>query len=199
MRKIIVLLGGLALLAACGGPKEEVKPVYLTKDSAEKILEEKTRAAAPKREDLLKQIESLEKELFASSDTLDPIKANKMVSLYEVFYQNYHKYPEAPDFLFKAGEITDNLNQPYRAIYFYTRCYEEYPNYKYVSECLFRMANLYDFKLSNYLKAKGLYMEVIEQFPKSQAAKDAEAALKLMTKTDQEMIREFEKKNGIKK
>jgi len=156
------------------------------------------KTSIPAREDLLKQIAALEKELYASQE-LNADKAKKMIALYESYYQNYHKYPETPDYLFKAGELTENINQPYRAIGFYTTCYENYPAYKLSAECLFRMANLYDYKLNNYLKAKALYEEVKVQFPKSPLAKDADAAIKLMGKSDKEMIKEFEKKNGVKK
>jgi len=166
-------------------------------DTVEKKRQQITQPGVPKKEDLLKQITDLEKELFAS-EQLNEDKAKKMVSLYELFYQNYHLSSETPDFLFKAGEITENINQPYRSINFYTKCYEEYPAFKYSAECLFRMANLYDYKLSNYVKARALYEEVKVQFPKSQMAKDADAAIKLMSKSDQDMIKEFEKKNGIK-
>jgi len=187
----------LLFLLSCS-QNDDSKPVLLNKDSASKLVEAANLKGAPTREELLKQIADLEKELF-SAEQLNLDKAKKMISLYEQFYQNYHKYPEAADFLFKAGEIAENINQPYRAITFYTRCYEEYAAFKYNAECLFRMANLYDYKLDNYVKAKALYEEVKVQFPKSQMAKDADAAIKLMSKTDQEMIKEFEKKNGVKK
>lgn len=155
-------------------------------------------APVPPRDSLLKQITTLEKELYAS-ERLDEQKAGRIVNLYEKYYQNYHRYPETPDFLFKAGEVTENINQPYRAIEFYTHCYEEYPAFKFHAECLFRMANLYDYKLNDYIKAKALYEEVKVQFPKSPWARDADAAIKLMGKSDQDMIREFEKKNKVKK
>jgi tetratricopeptide (TPR) repeat protein len=196
MKKIFLFLP-LIWLASCNRP-EEPKATFINKDSLEKIQEARNVKDAPAREELLKQIEDLEKELYAS-ETLNEEKAKKMISLYELYYQNYHKYPETPDFLFKAGEITENISQPYRAINFYTRCYEEYPAFKYSAECLFRMANLYDYKLGNYIKAKALYEEVKVQFPKSPLAKDADAAIRLMNKSDQDMIREFEKKNGVKK
>ena len=187
------------ILVSCGQPQEP-KVTLLNKDSVEKLNEARNlkNAGAPPRDTLLKQIADLEKELYAS-EVLNETKANKIVALYQSYYQHYHRYAETPDFLFKAGEITENINQPYRAIDFYTHCYEEYPNFKFSAECLFRMANLYDYKLNNYLKAKALYEEVKEQFPKSQMAKDADAAIKLMSESDQEMIREFEKKNGVKK
>lgn len=196
--KHFVQLVPFVLLLACNGP-EESKTTVVNKDSAAKITEAANLAKvkAPARDTLLQQITSLEKELYAS-EVLNEEKAKKMVSLYEQYYQFYHRYPETPDFLFKAGEITENINQPYRSINFYTRCYEEYPQFKYAAECLFRMANLYDYKLSNYIKAKALYEEVKVQYPKSQMAKDADAAIQLMGKSDQQLIKEFEKKNGVK-
>lgn len=168
------------------------------KDSAANAPRPPAVGAAAPRDTLLKQIAALEKELYASQQ-IDEKRATQVVSLYEKFYQNYHRYPEAADFLFKAGEVTENINQPYRAIDFYTHCYEEFPAFKFRAECLFRMANLYDYKLNNYIKAKALYEEVKVQFPKSQLAKDADAAIKLMGKSDQDMIREFEKKNKVSK
>lgn len=192
------LFGFSVLFFVSCNQSPEPKEVVVTKDSATAPVEHIVQKEVPGREDLLKQIATMEKELFAS-ETLNEAKAKKMISLYEQYYQNYHKYPETPDFLFKAGEIAENINQPYRAINFYTDCYENYPAFKLSAECLFRMANLYDYKLSNYIKAKALYEEVKERFPKSPMAKDADAAIKLMSKSDQDMIKEFEKKNGVKK
>lgn len=195
MKKIVISAAVLLLISCSQNNNPNQKAVNT--DSLEMVKRNAERKI-PAREDLLKQIEALEKELY-TSEQLDVAKAGKMVSLYELYYQNYHKYPEAPDFLFKAGEITENINQPYRSIDFYTKCYEEYPAFKYSAECLFHMANLYDYKLNNYVKAKALYEEVKVQFPKSQMAKDADAAIKIMKKSDQEMIKEFERKNNIKK
>jgi tetratricopeptide (TPR) repeat protein len=198
MKKLVLFLPVLFLLSC--NQTEEPKVVTVTKDSMEKIVEASNlkKAEAPMREVLLQQIATMEKELYAS-ETLDKEKAKKIVTLYSQYYQFYHKYPETPDFLFKAGEITENINEPYRSIDFYFRCYDEYPQFKYAGEALFRLANLYDYKLKNYIKAKELYEEVKIQYPGTQMAKDADAAMQLMGKSDQQLIREFEKKNSVKK
>jgi tetratricopeptide (TPR) repeat protein len=197
MFRVFFLFFFVLLFTSCNqnAGKENVKAA----DSAEvKTPEPLAKAEVPSKENLLKEITALEKELYASQE-LDPEKAKKMISLYETFYQNYFKDFACADYLFKAGEIAENINQPYRAIGFYTKCYEDYAAYKLNNLCLFRMANLYDFKLSNYIKAKALYMEVIEKYPKTDLARDADAAIKMMGKTDQQMIKEFEKKNNVKK
>lgn len=193
--KRLLMPAALVLLLGCQGSQENKKADE--KDSAQKAVAPSF-PKAPSRDSLLSQIHELEKELF-SSEQLDTAKAGKMVGLYQLYYQNYHRDLETADFLFKAGELTENINQPYRSIEFYTHCYEEYPMFKYRPECLFRMASLYDYKLKDYIKAKALYEEVKVQFPKSPLAKDAEAAINLMSRSDQEIIREFEKRNGVKK
>jgi TolA-binding protein len=194
MKKLIVAFALLALGACNTGAEKTTETKKDTAVASEPI----TQKTVPPRKQMLEEIGALEKELYASKE-LDPEKAKKMISLYETFSQQYYNYPEVADFLFKAGELAENINQDYRAITFYTKCYEEHPDYKYSAEALFRMANLYDYKIRNYIKAKALYEEVQTQYPKSPWAKDAAAAIKLMGKSDQDMIREFEKKNGVKK
>jgi tetratricopeptide (TPR) repeat protein len=197
MRITSILCFSVLLFSSCN--QTAVKENLKAADSAEvKVPEPIAKADIPTKESLLKEIPALEKELYALQE-LDIEKAKKMVSLYEAYYNYYFKDYACADYLFKAGEISENINQPYRAIGFYTKCYEEYPAYKLNNLCLFRMANLYDFKLNNYVKAKALYMEVMAKFPKTDLAKDADAAIKMMGKSDQQMIEEFEKKNKVKK
>jgi hypothetical protein len=197
MQKVIALCFVGLLLTGCDPNSRKERAKQIT-DSVSPVIEPITKVEIPSKVDLAKQINELEKELYAAQE-LNEDKAKKMVSLYETYYQNYFKDYACADYLFKAGELSENINQAYRAIGFYTKCYEEYPAYKLNGLCLFRMANLYDYKLSNYIKAKALYLEVKEKFPKSDLAKDADAAIKIMGKSDSEMIKEFEKKNGVKK
>ncbi|MGZ3866165.1 MAG: tetratricopeptide repeat protein [Bacteroidia bacterium] len=195
MRKVIILCFCVALVSCEQNATKEVSTK--TDTSSAKAPEPLPKAEVPPREVILKDIETLEKELYAAQE-LNEEKAKKMISLYETYYNYYYKDLGCADYLFKAGEIAENINQPYRAIGFYTKCYEEYPMFKYNNLCLFRMANLYDYKLNDYVKAKALYQEVMEKFPKTPLAKDADAAIKMMGKSDQQMIQEFEKKNKVK-
>ena len=56
--------------------------------------------------------------------------------------------------------------------------------------------------MDNYLnddeQAKTIYEEVIAKYPTSTYANDAKAAIKNLGKTDEELIKEFKKKNGEK-
>ena len=153
----------------------------------------------PSQEEMQNQIKEMEKELFASQ-TLDVNKAKKMIRLYDTYHKNYYKDFVCPDYLFKAGEISENIGQYNRAADFYRMCCAEYnDNFKLRGECLFRLGNVYDYKLNDYMRAKDIYRQVKEQYPKTQLAKDADAAIKMMGKSDVEMVREFERKNAGKK
>ena len=153
----------------------------------------------PSRVDLQNQIKAMEKELFAS-EQLDVNKARAMIRLYDTYHKNYYKDFVCPDYLFKAGEISENINQFNRAAQFYGMCCTEYnDNFKYRAECLFRLANVYDYRLNDYVRAKHTYTQVIEQYPKTQLARDAAAAIKMMGRSDQDMVRSFERQNAGKK
>jgi TolA-binding protein len=153
----------------------------------------------PSKVELQDQIKAMEKVLFAS-EQLDKNKAREMIRLYDTYHKNYYLDYVCPDYLFKAGEISENISQYNRAAQFYSMCCTEYnDNFKYRAECLFRLANVYDYKLNDYIRAKQTYTKVIEQYPKTQLAQDAAAAIKMMGRSDQDMVRSFERKNAEKK
>lgn len=167
------------------------------KDSAVVITNTPPKAEAViPREQLLGQIKAMEKELFASQ-TMDVEKAKKIIHLYDLYHRDYYKYPECADYMFKAGEISENINQAYRAAEFYKMCLE-YGKYKLRPECMFRLANVYDYKLSDFINAKEYYQMVIDQYPKTNLAKDAQAAITMMSRSDRDIIKDFEQKNGVK-
>ncbi|HXD92388.1 MAG TPA: tetratricopeptide repeat protein [Bacteroidia bacterium] len=183
--------------------KEESKEVTLVteveKSKTTELPPPPPKTEVPSQEELQNQIKEMEKVLYAS-EVLDVNKAKQMIRLYDLYHKNYYKDNICPEYLLKAGEISENISQYNRAADFYRMCCTEYnDNFKLRGECLFRLANMYDYKLNDYIRAKQTYKQVIEQYPKTQLAKDAEAAIKMMGKSDADMIREFERKNAAKK
>ena len=202
---IILIVGFVFTFSSCNQNQveEKNKAATQTKDSAKPKLTElpppPPETEVPSQIELQKQIKEMEKELFAS-EVLDVNKAKKMIRLYDTYHKHYNLDWECPDYLFKAGEISENINQYNRAAQFYKMCCYEYnDNFKYRSLCLFRLANVYDYKLNEYVKAKETYKQIIEQYPKTQLAQDAQAAIKMIGKSDADMVREFERKNATKK
>jgi len=192
------------LVSSCNQNKTEAndKTVTPTTDTSKQRLTElpppPPPTEIPTQIELQKQIQEMEKVLYAAK-LADLSQARKMIRLYDTYYKNYPKDWETPDYLFKAGEISESINQYNQAAKFYNKaCYEYNDNFKYRSLVLFRLANVYDYKLNDYVRAKQAYTQVKEQYPKTQLAKDADAAIKMMGRSDQDMVRDFERKNAAK-
>ncbi len=191
IKKTIAVLFLTTLAVSCINTQEKKQAEKEAAQTAEVANAHKTelpaptpQAAVPSQEELQDQIKEMEKELFASQ-TLDVNKAKKMIRLYDTYHKNYYKDFVCPDYLFKAGEICENIGQYNRAADFYNMCCNEYNNnFKLRGQCLFRLGNVYDYKLNDYIRAKDIYRQVKEQYPNTQLAKDAEAATKMMGKSD---------------
>lgn len=207
MKKISIILlavGFVLVISSCNHNQAEEKSAIApqTNDTTKQKLTElpppPPETEVPSQVELQKHIKEMEKELFAS-EVLDVNKAKKMIRLYDTYHKHYNLDWECPDYLFKAGEICENINQYNRAAQFYKMCCYEYnDNFKYRSLCLFKLANVYDYRLNDYIRAKETYTQIIEQYPKTQLAQDARVAIKMMGRSDQDMVREFERKNAGK-
>jgi TolA-binding protein len=146
------------------------------------------------KETLLEQIKRYEAEMHKSM-VLDPNLATIAVSAYDNYVKNYPDDSLAADFLFKAGEISTANQQYKQALMYYETITSKYPKYKYAPESLYLQGYLLDNFLNDDVKAKVIYEEVIRKNPDLPYANDAKAAIKNLGKSDEELIREFEKKN----
>ena len=75
---------------------------------------------------------------------------------------------------------------------------EKYPKYKLIEESYFLQASILDNYLNEDEKAKAVYEQLILLFPNSKYANDAKAAISNLGKSDADLIKEFQKKNGQK-
>jgi TolA-binding protein len=179
---------GLALvlvMAACGGNKKE---------DAENKTPEK-----PDREEWLKRISDVEKKMYEKpNEPINPSLANVAIDFYNKFAVNFPQDSLAPEYLFKAGEISSALNYSAPAINFFKTIYEKYPAYKKASTCLFLQGFIYETQLSDTAKARAIYIEVIKKYPGTQFASDSKASIDNLGKTPDQLIKEFEAKNKKK-
>jgi TolA-binding protein len=146
------------------------------------------------KESLLKQIYDNEAKMHKSM-VLDPNTAAIAVKAYDDYAKYYPNDSLTPDFLFKAGEISTANQQYKQALSYYQAISTKYPDFKLQAESLYLQAYLLDNFLNDDAAAKPIYEEVIRKYPKLPYASDAKAAIKNLGKSDEELIREFEKKN----
>ena len=145
-----------------------------------------------------KRIALMEDSLFASTQ-LDQGMARRAIALYTSYQKIYWSDTLAPEYLYKAAEISEHLGFPTKAIELYQECYDYYPNFPHRPECLFRIGNIYEFTLNDYANAKQTYFDIVKFHKEHPIAEDAKVAMKNIGKDDIDLIREFEKKNKIKR
>ncbi|MCW3071428.1 MAG: hypothetical protein JWO44_1318 [Bacteroidetes bacterium] len=164
--------------------------------------EEKPTVAAPPKESprelYLKQIRRYEKEMHQSLK-LDPNTATIAVKAYDDFVKNFPDDSLSADFIFKAAEISTANQQYAQALMYYELINSKYPGFKLTAESLYLQGYLLDNFLNDDEKAKLIYEQVIAKYPTLPYADDAKAAIRNLGKSDEELIREFEKKNKKKK
>lgn len=144
-----------------------------------------------KNEDLKNQIVEKEKETY-SSDSLNLDLANDLITMYLAYANEFPQDSLAPEYLFKAAEISMNINKAKNSIDYLTEIENNYKNYdKYVAT-LFLKA----FILENYLKdfdnAEKYYSIVVEKYPDHPLAQDAEVAISFLGIDDEELIKMFQ-------
>lgn len=130
---------------------------------------------------------------------LDPNVATFAVKAYTDFATQFPTDSLTPGFLFKAGEVSTASQQYPQAVMYYQQITSKYPNYKLYPESLYLQAYVLDNFMNQDDKAKPIYEQVIAKYPNLPYAKDAQAAINNLGKSDEELIREFEKKNKGKK
>ena len=151
-----------------------------------------TLVSCKSKEDKLKTILEKEKELMSDKSTaIDVKKGTEMADLYISFANDYPQEAQAPEFLFKAGEILMNVKEPKKAIDIFDQLIKDFPTYKNVPYGYFMKALTYDTQLKDFEKAHQTYKEFITKFPEHPLRKDAEACIMLL-KPDAEIIKQLE-------
>jgi outer membrane protein assembly factor BamD (BamD/ComL family) len=71
-----------------------------------------------------------------------------------------------------------------------------FPDDPKAPEALFFLGFVYDNQINDDTKAGTYYNDFLKKYPKHVLAKDVEASIRNLGKTDEELIREFERMNG---
>jgi tetratricopeptide (TPR) repeat protein len=191
-RSISLLLLGV-LLFSCDAPV-----------TSEKELEEKEKGApasvantsASSHDQLLLQAIEADRKI-KEHPQLNRSTAIMAVKAFTDFAYAFPSDSLAPEYLFKAADISYSALQEYKqSIVYYQTITTKYPDYKKSAFALMRQGMIYDDDIQNgEEKAKSVYEEVIRKYPHTLFAQQAGMLIDQLGKSSQQMIREFEYKN----
>lgn len=161
-------------------------------DKGDKSINKATLASGKERYQHM--IDSIETKMQATRNMpLDQGTAMFAMRVYDEYASYFPDETKSPEYLFKAGELANSLQLAQPALSYLGRVMSKYPNYKNAPYALFMQGMIYDDQLKDTANARKIYTQVIQKYPESQLAKDAEASIKNLGKSVEELVREFEK------
>lgn len=141
-----------------------------------------------------KQIEEAEKALMSDSSlTPDRAKANDLIKLYISYADQFQDDTAAGSYLFKAGDIAFRIRQPQQALDLFARV-QRYPANPKAAIALFLQGFINETELNDKAKAKTYYESFLEKYPNHELSNDVRVTITNLSKSDEELIREFEQK-----
>ncbi len=139
------------------------------------------------------KIRDMEKQVFTGPSGMDNEKAKELIKLYEAFADSHSGDTLAPACLYKAAELSINLNNGDDAIRFFDRVIDEYPDYSKVPEAYFLKAFVYEVTFQNINKAGDAYKVFLSKYPDHDLADDAQASINNLGKTPEQIILEAQR------
>ncbi|MCC6251339.1 MAG: tetratricopeptide repeat protein [Bacteroidia bacterium] len=140
-----------------------------------------------------KQIDSVETQLYGNKKfAIDHATAMFAIKCYEEFASYFPDDAKSADYLLKAADISQGLGSYDAALNYLNKLTTKYPNYKNKAWAILMKAIIYGDVKGDTAQARIYYNEVITQYPESELAKDAEASIKNLGKSPEELIRSFE-------
>lgn len=190
MKKVFSVLGIILFFYACQNTEPSVKTSGVKTDSVP--------VNAPYSTDC--------KSLFAEARKMDSIilqsieanvnEGNKAIKAFTDFAYYCKEDTLAPVFLIKSAQIAKSINNLPQAKLCLEKCIEGHQNFKNRGAAMFLLAQMYDEErqLNDEEKAKEIYINIMHSYPKTAWARDAKAAMEMLGKTDEEIIKEFTEK-----
>ena len=102
------------------------------------------------------------------------------------------------DVVLKAAGLAKTVENPQKAIELYTKIAEGLPQHKKAPTALFMIGFVQENDLNDLSAAKATYENFLQKYPNDpDFADDAQNALKLLGKSPEEIIQEFEKRDSM--
>ena len=143
-------------------------------------------------------VKKAEAALFNEDQTTNADAVPNAIATFSKYVEENPEAADAAEYLFKAVEISINTKQDaQQSIDLVSRLVANYPTFDKNPVALFMLATfVYDEQQHDLDKAREAYQKVIDQYPDSPFARDAEIAITQLGMTPEELIRMFEAQEG---
>lgn len=149
------------------------------------------------REEKLAKIKDLEGRLLADSvKAKDEVAAYNLQVAYTDFQESFPEDELSSEYLFKAANLGINMGWGESSINILDKFILLYPDNKRTPEAYFYKGYVYDNIVNDDAKAGEVYRLFLEKYPNHAFAASADASIKALGKSDEELIREFEEMNN---
>ena len=146
---------------------------------------------------LQEDIKKLETTLKSQKDArLNKPAALELIAKSEAFASAFPDDPKAATVLFQAADVARGIGEYELAIKHWQTVNQKYPTFERSPDAAFLVAFTYENDLQNKEKAKSLYNAFLANYPDHQLVPQIEQLLKVIDKTPEELIKEFQKKNA---
>lgn len=141
-------------------------------------------------------IEINDMEAKAKADTVfDRNTGLRLLQAYQTYYNKNGKDSLSLHYLFEGARVADALGKYQKSIDMLANYHDLIGDENKKAEAAFLVAFIYDAHLKDSKSAIEYYNKVIERYPKSQWADQAKAALHLVNKSDEDLIKFLDEKN----
>lgn len=152
--------------------------------------------------DYEKKLATLDREMAAANGVItDKEKANTFIETAEKYAASVQATdPEKyVDLTLKAAGLAKSIESPDKAIQLYGNISEKMPEHPKAPMALFMTGFIYENDLNDLPRAKQTYESFLQRYPNdTDFVDDAQSALRMLGKSPEEIIREFEQQDKLK-
>lgn len=164
MKKIAILSLGALLAMACGHKKEQ-----------------------PNHDALIDSISNVEESLAYFAVGADTAKANQIITLYDLFVNNFPDDSLAPVYMLRTAEVQINTGSFEAGITTLDSIIALYPGFEDLAMCQFLKGQAYEMN-QQYDLAREAYTEFVNNYPDHLLAADTRKMLPLIGLTNEEQL-----------